>query len=177
MEARCYYSGALDDGHWLKQFRNSVLRVATAALELRVDSLLTDAAPKALRSIVAPVFTRGGKAIRMGTLQNKYLLRRLSRTGEQHNSIANTLCSHDGYASVIANVRAAQYHVAAREVMKASTRMSWSWDGATYGGLSVNVALCLSVNVPMVACHCAPVVSGGLNAFAQRPPAVSFSLN
>ena len=140
-----------------------MLEIVTAAFELRVHHLLADTAPL-VRSSVTPVYTRGGYTVRLGPLQKKQILQRLCRTGGQHNAIASGLASHKGYAAIVANVRAAHYRANARETMSFSICMSWSWDGATYGGLSVNVAMCVDP-LRLVACHCKPAVAHG----AQGP--------
>lgn len=53
----------------------------------------------------------------------------------------DAITSSKGYAGVARNVRNRLYSRAAAKCMESATAISLSWDGATYGGLNVNIAM------------------------------------
>jgi hypothetical protein len=123
----------------------------------------------------------------MGQFQRTELIKRMLKTGGGHSMIANAIYGHRGYASVVANVKANIYKQKAKAMLQKSACASWSWDGAGYGGLSVNV--CFAVDpISLNGAHCAPMVHRGSNVQAarckigfgtasRRPVAPNFSQN
>ena len=131
--------------------------------------------------------TRTGRPVKMGQFQRTELIKRMLKTGGGHSMIANAIYGHRGYASVVANVKANIYKQKAKAMLQKSACASWSWDGAGYGGLSVNV--CFAVDpISLNGAHCAPMVHRGSNVQAarckigfgtasRRPVAPNFSQN
>ena len=107
---------------------------------------------------VTPILNRRGYKARMGVYEKKCLLKRLAKTGGGHSLIANVLSNHRGYASITQNIRSRIYRDKARDQFRTLASCSFSWDSASYGGLSVNI--CYAIDpFTLQGAHCKPLVA------------------
>ena len=79
------------------------------------------------------------------------------------NTIVNTLAEgHAGFSAKIQLVSNRLYFEASVRQQHGAKHISYSWGGASYGGLSVNIGHALDVHT-LHACHLKPVVLLGRN--------------
>ena len=82
-----------------------------------------------------------------------------------------TLTARSSSASVVRNVSNTLYMEEARRLLSAATSLSFSWDGATYSGMSVNVGMVVDCHTGIGA-YIRPLVTSvesGLKTNARVP--------
>ena len=144
VEARYHYSKHIAPTHWLRDLRNSLLRVLAFSLELQVARVLEE--ERCDEAKLAPAELRGKSNLRLarrGLLPKIQLLQRLMKHHGSHNTIMDTLTGAKGYSAVIRNCSNNLYTGLASGAFKHTTSLCLSHDGATYSGLNVNIGMAL----------------------------------
>lgn len=156
LEARLHYSE--EPAAWMVDLRSSVLMAITFAMELEIFSVLDaeSVAPSNIR--IHQLFGRSGmrKARRSAATKMQALQKASAQCGSK-NTIMDTLTDSKGYAAITRNVSNQLYERMAAQTLSDSCALSMSWDGATYGGLSVNIAMALDCD-SLRCCHLKPGV-------------------
>ena len=160
-EYRVFHSSPkLPMDHWMRHLRNAAMRVVAFSFEYAVfTSLSNETVPLQMLQIPEMRSTTTGRKLRPGVLDKRQWLRKLATAHSQGNAetILELLATHKGQAAVVMNFTNAMYEENARSLMQLCRALSMSWDGATYAGLSVNIAMGLCC-VTAKAVHMRPVV-------------------
>ena len=161
LESMCWHSSDENPNSWYKELRNTVWSVCCALLEARVEALLQSQTTDVRKIALAPVLGRRN-AVRNAWSRKTQLVTRISKTGGNQSCLADSMQAHKGLAAGIGHARCALYSAEAVAAMKDARSHSWSWDASTYGGLSINMAICVhSMNFNAV--HCRPKVARGVD--------------
>ena len=150
----------LESSHALVQLRNCTMRVLTLLFEQEVFTVLNaESVPLQHSQIHQLRSQRTGRKLRLGVLDKKLLLRKLACVHNQSakETMLAVMQGHKGYAGVLQNVRNGMYERAGQGLLEQCRALSLHWDGATYSGLSVNIAVGLDC-ISEVAVHMRPVV-------------------
>ena len=150
--------GDFDPGHWLVILRNTVSGIVTSMFELAVWNLLANDVVPEDQLQIKELRGATGRRLKMGSLRKKQLLQKLANAhGGSHETMLEVLQSHKGCHSTVENVSNKLYDQAATGLLQGSLSVSISWDGATYAGHSVNIAMALDCQ-QMNAAYMRPVV-------------------
>ena len=102
-------------------------------------------------------------------MRKKQILQQIANShGGSHETMLEMLQSHKGLNSTVENVSNKLYDQAATGLLQGSLSVSISWDGATYAGHSVNIAMALDCQ-QMNAAYVRTVVHNQKNIFFLRP--------
>ena len=152
-------SGGNDSSHWLVQLRNSIAKVVATMFELAVwNTLSNDPTPEKKLQPHQLYSAKSGHKIKMGTLDKMQLIQKLADShGGSHETMCSVLSEHRGLSQVMVHTSNRLYEEGAAASFLHCHTLSVSWDGATYAGHSVNIAMamcCQSLN----AAYLRPVV-------------------
>ena len=160
LESRCYFSGIVDNGHWMVAFRNAILRIMSFMVELSLFNVL-DTVTDASKMVVTRVYGATGKHKRhTGILSKKRMLDKVLSTCGSNNVQFDTMADgHKGFSSAIMALRNSRYLEMGREAFRTCSAVALHWDAASYGGLSTNIGFCMNTRTRMTL-HMKPVVKG-----------------
>lgn len=159
LDARVTHSEAdVGGGSWLPAFRNSVMGVLATMFEVRVGAVLTsENVPLNRLQIHELRSAASGRRCRRGVLEKMQILRKSMTHGGSANACIRLLSDQRGLASVVRNLSNKQYEHKAAASMINCRALSVNWDGATYSGYNVNIALALDC-MSGFGCHMRPTV-------------------
>ena len=137
----------------------SLLTIIASAFEVAVFERL-EAVDKTSRQSEIPTLAgvSGTRRCRRSTLTQAQWLDKLVNSSGSKEVVMATLTARSSSASVVRNVTNTLYMEDDRKLLSAATSLSFSWDGATYSGLSVNVGMVVDCHTGFGA-HIRPLVT------------------
>ena len=157
LDARVRNSESLGAGHWLVQFRNSLMRVVAYIFEIGVSRLLET---QVVDFDTTPLVVASGKRRQRACLYSKS--RRLSlmfnKSGSK-NVIMDCLTEgHKGYSSKVRQLQNVEYAEASWRTLCPSSSLVVHWDESCYHGLSVNVGFAMDTRDLVTVAYFKPTV-------------------
>lgn len=161
LEARVHFSPGLPSTHWLRQLSASVLLAMAFGMEVEVGHTLAQESRKPHNLAISLLMGRLQKRqCRKGAVSKLQLLQKVCEVHGSKNTIMDVLTGSKGYIAVCRSVSNGMYVDLSRRTLEGAASLSLSWDAATYGGVSTNIAIamdCFSEN----ACYLKPGVDQG----------------
>ena len=99
----------------------------------------------------------GKRKVNSGRLKKLQMLRLTLKRSGASNQVMNALMDgHDGLAAKVRNVANLEYQKLAAAAMGSASAVGLNWDGAMYGGLSVNIGMAVDC-ISLRAVHLQPI--------------------
>ena len=170
---RSLYSDEVDSEHWLTQFRNAVARVMAFLFEAGVAKRIVDESSHISVASTPDVLygPSGVRRCRRGVVaKRRWLTKLLQHCGTDNTKMDVLADGHKGYVGTVRSLENYLYLKKAAALQAGASSGSFHWDGASYSGFQVNVALAMNVDT-RCATYLKPVVRAHiLSQFASLLP-------